>query len=64
MSPRTRRQAAKAQNASSSSSDSEPEVKSNGNGAAHGAADASDNAPRENIFLFYPNIIGMISRAI
>ncbi|KAF4988477.1 hypothetical protein FGRMN_9728 [Fusarium graminum] len=55
MSPRTRRQAAKAQN---SSSDSEPEVRSNGNGAAHVVADASDNAPRENIFLFYPNLIG------
>lgn len=58
MSPRTRRQAAKAQN-TSSSSDSEHEVRSNGNGAARGAADASDDAPRENIFLFYPNIIGM-----
>jgi CDP-diacylglycerol--inositol 3-phosphatidyltransferase len=58
MSPRTRRQAAKASNASSS--DSEAEVKSNGNGIAH-RADVSDDAPRENIFLFYPNIIGMIS---
>jgi CDP-diacylglycerol--inositol 3-phosphatidyltransferase len=56
MSPRTRRQAAKASNASSS----EAEVKSNGNGIAH-RADVSDDAPRENIFLFYPNIIGMIS---
>jgi CDP-diacylglycerol--inositol 3-phosphatidyltransferase len=56
MSPRTRRQAAKASNASSS--DSEPEVRSNGNGIAHRAADVSDDAPRENIFLFYPNIIG------
>ncbi|KAJ4136110.1 phosphatidylinositol synthase 1 (CDP-alcohol phosphatidyltransferase1) [Fusarium equiseti] len=55
MGARTRRQAAKAQG---SSSDSEPEVKSNGNGVARDTADASDAAPRENIFLFYPNIIG------
>ncbi|WKT40846.1 CDP-alcohol phosphatidyltransferase [Fusarium oxysporum f. sp. vasinfectum] len=55
MSPKTRRQAAKAQNPSS---DSEPEVRSNGNGSANGVADASDDAPRENIFLFIPNIIG------
>lgn len=59
MGARTRRQAAKVQG--SSSSDSEPEVKSNGNGVARGTADASDAAPRENIFLFYPNIIGTIS---
>ncbi|RSM09933.1 hypothetical protein CDV31_007450 [Fusarium ambrosium] len=63
MSPRTRRQAAKA-GSSSSSSDSERDVKANGssntngNGAAHGASDASDSAPRENIFLFWPNLIG------
>lgn len=59
MSPQTRRQAAKAQNPSS---DSEPEVRSNGNGSANGVADASDDAPRENIFLFIPNIIGMIRK--
>ncbi|KAF5008423.1 hypothetical protein FDECE_5293 [Fusarium decemcellulare] len=62
MSPRTRRQAAKAQQESHSSSDSERDVKlngnTNGNGVAHHAPDASDDAPRENIFLFYPNIIG------
>ncbi|KAF5985692.1 CDP-diacylglycerol-inositol 3-phosphatidyltransferase [Fusarium coicis] len=54
MSPQTRRQAAKAQ----TPSDSEPEARSNGNGSANGVADASDDAPRENIFLFIPNIIG------
>ncbi|KAF4459126.1 CDP-diacylglycerol-inositol 3-phosphatidyltransferase [Fusarium albosuccineum] len=62
MSPRTRRQAAKAQQESHSSSDSERDVKlngnTNGNGVAHHAPVASDDAPRENIFLFYPNIIG------
>ncbi|KAF5024232.1 hypothetical protein F66182_3689 [Fusarium sp. NRRL 66182] len=67
MSPKTRRQAAKAN--ASSSSDSDPEIRSNsngnGNGNGHGAAngitDASDDAPRENIFLFYPNIIAIAS---
>ncbi|KAF4975062.1 hypothetical protein FZEAL_8108 [Fusarium zealandicum] len=58
MSPRTRRQAAKANNGSQSSSDSDREVKVNSNGAAHQTPDASEEGPRENIFLFYPNLIG------
>ena len=33
----------------------------NGNGAAHSSPEASDAEPRENIFLFWPNIIGTIS---
>lgn len=30
----------------------------NGNGSAHHQPEASDDAPRENIFMFWPNIIG------
>ncbi|KAM5351927.1 hypothetical protein ACJ41O_004650 [Fusarium nematophilum] len=60
MSPRTRRQAAKARDSQSSSSDEERDVKVNGNGAAHQPPDASEEPPRENIFLFWPNIIGYV----
>ncbi|KAF7541227.1 hypothetical protein G7Z17_g11994 [Cylindrodendrum hubeiense] len=53
----TRQQAAK-QRDTPASSDEEREAKLNGNGTAHQDADTSDDAPRENIFLFWPNIIG------
>jgi len=33
------------------------QVVMNGNGAAHGPP-AKDEHPKENIFLFYPNLIG------
>jgi hypothetical protein len=32
----------------------------NGNGSVHGAAAARGEHPHENIFLFYPNIIGKL----
>lgn len=32
----------------------------NGNGSARHAPDASESAQEENIFLFWPNIIGML----
>ncbi|KAH7155023.1 CDP-alcohol phosphatidyltransferase-domain-containing protein [Dactylonectria estremocensis] len=54
----TRQQAAKARDTPVSSSDEELDTKVNGNGTAHQAPEDSDDAPRENIFLFWPNIIG------
>ncbi|KAK7397816.1 phosphatidylinositol synthase 1 (CDP-alcohol phosphatidyltransferase1) [Neonectria punicea] len=49
----TRGQAANARDANQ-----ELKVQVNGNGTAHPAPDASDDGPDENIFLFWPNIIG------
>lgn len=54
----TRRQASKARD-TPVSSDEEHDMKLNGNGTAHHASDASGDDERENIFLFWPNIIGM-----
>ena len=65
----TRRQAAKARDPAASSSDDEataaaPDLKSlngdgNGNGSARQETQApSDEPAQENIFLFWPNIIG------
>ncbi|KAH6983006.1 CDP-alcohol phosphatidyltransferase-domain-containing protein [Ilyonectria robusta] len=53
----TRRQASKARD-TPVSSDEEHDMKLNGNGTAHHASDASGDDERENIFLFWPNIIG------
>ncbi|KAH7015322.1 CDP-alcohol phosphatidyltransferase-domain-containing protein [Ilyonectria destructans] len=53
----TRRQASKARD-TPVSSDEEHDMKLNGNGTAHHASDASGGDERENIFLFWPNIIG------
>lgn len=54
----TRKQASKARD-TPVSSDEEHDMKLNGNGTAHHASDASGDGERENIFLFWPNIIGM-----
>lgn len=56
--PRQTRRSAKAREAQSSSEEDNSQVLMNGNGSAYGAPEASDEAPRENIFLFWPNIIG------
>lgn len=53
----TRRQASKARD-TPVSSDEEHDMKLNGNGTAHHSSDASGDDERENIFLFWPNIIG------
>lgn len=58
----TRSQAAQARDTQAVNEDSPIEVVvMNGNGTAHRAPEASDKAPTENIFLFWPNIIGMHS---
>lgn len=66
----TRRRSARNRDAQSPSSDEEQShvangaVTMNGNGSAHAAApvasaaSASDDEERENIFIFWPNIIG------
>ena len=55
----TRKRAAKARDGASSSDDDNRQVSMNGNGLAHKASEDSDSALYENIFLFWPNIIGM-----
>lgn len=63
---KTRSQASKARDtpasSSASSSDEERHAQvnghTNGNGNAHKTSDASDDVVSENIFLFWPNIIG------
>ena len=60
---RTRRQVAAGEETPSKvrPAASEPQqVVMNGNGSAH-LADAAAGYERENIFLFWPNIIGMLS---
>lgn len=58
---KTRGQAAKARGASSSDSSrsASPAMNGNGNGSVHKASALPDWADSENIFLFWPNIIGM-----
>lgn len=53
----TRSKAAKARDAQSPSDD-EVVMNGNGNGVALQTPEVSDDATRENIFLFWPNIIG------
>lgn len=55
----TRRSAAKAREAQASSDEESSQVILNGNGSAHKTSEPSDSAPDENIFLFWPNVIGM-----
>ena len=55
----TRRQAAKASNSPPASDEDRQQVAMNGNGSAHHTPEDSDSGPEENIFLFWPNIIGM-----
>jgi CDP-diacylglycerol--inositol 3-phosphatidyltransferase len=60
---RTRSQAAKARDSSASSSDESRAASPvmNGNGSAHHhVAERSESAAKENIFLFWPNIIGYV----
>lgn len=55
----TRRQAALAAAADTPNRSNKESVAINGNGNIQAAADAiADASPRENIFLFWPNIIG------
>lgn len=55
---RTRRQAAAISTpVTPSPAPREEQVVMNGNGTAHGSA--KDDYPRENIFLFWPNLIGI-----
>jgi len=56
----TRRSAAKAREAQAPSDDETSQVRLNGNGSAHRDPEPSDSAPTEteNIFLFWPNVIG------
>lgn len=54
----TRSQAAKARNTPTSSDEEREVQQQNGNGSVHKAPDASGDFPEENIFLFWPNIIG------
>jgi hypothetical protein len=58
----TRRSAAKAREAQAPSDDETSQVHLNGNGSAHRDPEPSDSAPTEteNIFLFWPNVIGMV----
>lgn len=60
MPPRqTRRSAAKAREAQTSSEDETTQVSLNGNGNAHHKhPEDSDSDSTENIFLFWPNVIG------
>lgn len=58
---KTRSQAAQARDAEPSSGDAPRDVVMNGNGSAHHGSEASDSALDENIFLFWPNIIGKSS---
>ncbi|KAF7558344.1 hypothetical protein G7046_g5810 [Stylonectria norvegica] len=53
-----RRAAAKARDSQTSSDDDQRDVVMNGNGSAHRVPEATDAAEQENIFLFWPNIIG------
>lgn len=57
--PRQTRRSVKAREAAASSDEDTSQVAMNGNGSAHHQPEASDDAPRENIFMFWPNIIGM-----
>lgn len=59
--PRQTRRSAKAREAQSTSSEEDnSQILTNGNGSAHhDAPEAPDSTPKENIFLFWPNIIGM-----
>lgn len=61
--PRQTRRSAKAREAATSSSDEDnSQLAMNGNGSAHhDKPEASDDAPHENIFIFWPNIIGAFS---
>lgn len=59
----TRRQAAQAARRASPSDDDSQAVLANGNGKAPAPA-APDAADQENIFLFWPNIIGTPSQHI
>lgn len=56
--PRQTRRSVKAREAAASSDEDTSQVAMNGNGSAHHQPEASDDAPRENIFMFWPNIIG------
>lgn len=64
----TRRQAAAAAAAAAATAESpkiaseEPieQVAMNGNGNGNTLTESSENVPKENIFLFWPNIIGMV----
>jgi CDP-diacylglycerol--inositol 3-phosphatidyltransferase len=59
MSTRQTRRSAKVR-AAATPEDNDSQILMNGDGAAHDEApDASESGPRENIFLFWPNIIGM-----
>jgi CDP-diacylglycerol--inositol 3-phosphatidyltransferase len=55
--PRTRQRAAQEKLGQVSDDDRSPAVV-DGNGSAHDAPEASDSDADENIFLFWPNIIG------
>ena len=57
----TRKKSTMASAADVSSGDDRDAKLVNGNGAAYSSPEASDAEPRENIFLFWPNIIGTIS---
>lgn len=57
----TRRKSAKlreAAAAAASSDDDQQVITMNGNGSAHHTPEVADNEDIENIFLFWPNIIG------
>jgi len=56
--PRQTRRSVKPREAAASSDEDASQVAMNGNGSAHHQPEASDDAPRENIFMFWPNIIG------
>lgn len=58
---KTRSQAAQGLDVEPSAGDAPRDVVMNGNGSAHHGSEASDSAPDENIFLFWPNIIGKSS---
>ena len=56
----TRSKAAQAREVQTPSNDDAPrDVVMNGNGSAHHVPEASDSTIDENIFLFWPNIIGI-----
>lgn len=55
----SRKPSPKPRDAPAPSEDDSHDATLNGNGLAHPASGVSPSAPRENIFLFWPNIIGM-----
>jgi hypothetical protein len=56
----TRRRSARVRDAQSASGDeaANGSPKMNGNGSSHANVELSEDEERENIFLFWPNIIG------